>query len=117
MMINKPDRTVCDWRTHFYTSNGEIPDSTQGQYQRSGILWACEKLNKKVTRFIRENANVKGKPNLKIHQFCGWVNNSLLPSETLEPGFPRKVSIETARRWMHELGFEVVAKKKGTYVC
>ena len=116
MMINKSDRTVHDWRTHFYTSNGEIPDSTQGQYQRSGILWACENLNKKATRFIRENANVKGKPNLTIHQFCGWVNNSLLPSETLEPGFPRKVSLETAKRWMHELGFEVVAKKKGTYV-
>jgi len=30
MMINKSDKTGRDWRTHFYTSNGEIPDSTQG---------------------------------------------------------------------------------------
>ena len=34
----------------------------------------------------------------------------------LEPGYPRKVSVQTARKWMHELGFEVVVKKKGTFV-
>ena len=48
--------------------------------------------------------------------FCQWVNDNLLPNETLEPGFPRKISVETARKWMHELGFEVVTKKKGTFV-
>ena len=41
---------------------------------------------------------------------------TLLPNETLEPGFPQKISVETARKWMHELGFEVVTKKKGTFV-
>ncbi len=73
-------------------------------------------LNKKASRFIWENANVKGQLNLTIAKFCEWVNEDLLPNETLEPGFPRKISVETARKWMHELGFEVVAKKKGTFV-
>ena len=36
-------------------------------------------------------------------------------NETLKSGFPRKVS-ETARYWLHELGFEVLASKKGCYV-
>ena len=44
------------------------------------------------------------------------MNEELLPNETLEPGFPRRISVETARQWMHRLGFEVVWKKKGTYV-
>ena len=44
------------------------------------------------------------------------MNEDLLSNETLEPGFPRKISVETARKWMHELGFEVVTKKKGTFV-
>lgn len=47
--------------------------------------------------------------------FCQWVNDELLPNTTLEPGFPRKIGFETARKWMHELGFAVVSKK-GTYV-
>ena len=27
----------------------------------------------------------------------------------LEPGFPRHISVETARKWLHELGFEVLS--------
>ena len=34
----------------------------------------------------------------------------------MEPGFPRKLSFETSRKWLHELGFVVVTKKKGTFV-
>ena len=49
-------------------------------------------------------------------QFCQWVSDDLLPNETLEPGLPRKVSMEMARKWMIELGFSVIRKKKGTYV-
>lgn len=45
--------------------------------------------------------------------FCCWVNEELLPNSSLEPGFPRKVSIETARKWLHHLGFEVLTPSKG----
>ena len=80
------------------------------------MLWSDKSLNKKAKQYIRENACVKGKPNLTVGQFCEWVNNNLLPNETLEPGFPRKVSVETSRKWMVEPGFNVVRKKKGTCV-
>ena len=96
--------------------SGEVPHSKQGQYQRTGVLWKNEDLNKKASRYIRENAAVKGKPNLTGGKFCLWVNDELLPNETLEPGFPRKVSVQTARKWMHELGFEVLESKKSTFV-
>ena len=96
--------------------DGEIPECKEGKYQRSGVMWSSEELNKKAARYIRENANVKGLPNLTAGKFCQWVNDVLLPNQTLEPGFPRKMSLETARKWMLELGFSVVRKKKGTYV-
>ena len=80
------------------------------------MLWSDESLNRKATQYIRDNACVKGKPNLTVSQFCQWVNDDLLPNETLEPGFPRKVSVETSRKWMIELGFNVVRTKKGTHV-
>ena len=56
---------------------------------------------------------IKGKPSLTVNQFCHWVNNDL-PNKTLEPRFPRKILVETARKWMYELGFEVVTKKSGS---
>ena len=48
--------------------------------------------------------------------FCKWVNQSLLPNSTLEPGYPRKVSVETAHKWLHQLGFEVLSAKKGIFI-
>ena len=48
---------------------------------------------------------------LSADKFCQWVNDDLLPNQTLKPGFPRKISLETARKWMLELGFNVVRKK------
>lgn len=114
-MIEKSDKTVCEWRKQFFENDAVIPESKQGKYQRSGVLWSNEDLNKKATRYIRENANVKGRPNLTIAKFCQWVNDDLFNS-TLEPGFPRKIGVETSRKWMHQLGFSVVNKKKGTFV-
>ena len=108
-MIVKSDKTVREWRSYF-VENGQIPESKQGQYQRSGIVWQNEDLNKKASRYIRENADIKGQPNRTIEKFCQRVNEDLLPNVTLEPGFPRKISLKTGRKWMHNLGFEVVMK-------
>lgn len=70
MMVGKSDKTVREWRDHFFENDGEIPGSKQGHYQRSGVVWQNEELNKKATRFIRSNAHVKGKPNLTSGRFC-----------------------------------------------
>lgn len=113
VMVGRSDRTIREWRS---SNDGCIPDSSQGRYERSGVVWRNEALNKKAKKFVRQNSNVKGRPNLTLGSFCEWVNNDLLPNETLEPGYPRKLGIETSCKWMHELGFEVVAKRKGTFV-
>ena len=95
IMISKGEHTVRRWRADFM-HNGSIPDSQHGHYQHSGVLWPCESLNKKATTFVRENAHVKGRPNLTTHSFCQWINEILLPNESLDPGFPQRVSVETA---------------------
>ena len=48
--------------------------------------------------------------------FCSWVNEVLLVNNVLEPGYPRKVSVATALLWLLSVGFQVIKKKKGTYV-
>jgi hypothetical protein len=116
VMVGKSDKTIQEWRKQFFENDGMITETEQGQYERSGIVWSSEELNRKATVFIRENANVKGQPNRTVGKFCQWVNDNLLVNTTLEPGFPQKIGIETARKWMHELGFSVVQKKKGTFV-
>lgn len=97
MMIMKCEKTIRDWRSKFFDNGGVVEETKQGRYQRTGVLWKNEDLNKKATQYIRENAFVKGRANLTAGSFCSWVNEELLPNETLEPGFPRKVSVDTAR--------------------
>ena len=54
--------------------------------------------------------------NLTAAGFCNWVNEVLLANNVLEPGYPRRVSVTTALHWLHNLGFQVIKKKKGTCV-
>lgn len=115
-VIGRCDRTVRQWRKDFITNNGSFPDSLQGKYQREGVLWQNEELNRLATNYVRENAVTKGKPNLTNGKFCKWVNEVLLPNQVLDPGFPRSVSIETSRKWLHFLGFSMRGHQKGTYV-
>ena len=87
----------------------------QGAYQRNGVLWPNEELNEKVRKYVQQNATIKGRPNMTAMSFSTWVNTELLPSQVLEPGFPRTISVETGRKWLHELGFFIVDRKKGIY--
>ena len=107
-MIGKSDCTIRKWKAKFFET-GEIPESKEGHYRN-------EDLNKKAEQYIRSNPSVKGQPNLTIAKFCQWVNEHFLPNQTLEPGFPRKISHETACTWMDQMGFAVVRAKKGAFV-
>ena len=115
-MLNKSDRTVRRWRSSLIENDGVFPESKHVKHQRTSVLWKDEDLNKKATNYVRSNAAVKGRPNLTSIDFCRWVNDSLLPNSTLEPGFPRKVCLETARKWLHQLGFEVLITQKGIFI-
>ena len=79
-VIHKTERTVRQWRTDLIQNGGDFPESKQGKYRRSGVLWSNEELNKKASEYVRANAAVKGAPNM----------TTLLPNFTLEPGFPLK---------------------------
>ncbi len=51
--------------THFkelwkYSFFHDSHDSQQGKYQRQGVFWQNEDLNKSASKFVRENACLKG---------------------------------------------------------
>ena len=48
--------------------------------------------------------------------FLKFVNDELLPSHHLSPHFPGMISLCTAIRWLHNLGFKPISHKKGTYI-
>lgn len=89
---------------------------TSGKYKRMNAIANDEALSDQARQYVRQNAFRKGAPNMTARSFCAWVNNELLPNNTLEPGAPRKISVEVSRRWLHEMGFKVKRITKGIYV-
>ena len=75
-----------------------------------------EGLRERVSECVRANAYKKGEPNMTSVSFLKFVNDELLPSHHLSPHFPRMISLRTAIRWLHNLGFKPISHKKGTYI-
>ena len=115
-ILKKSDKTIRRWRTDLVANNGTFSESKQGRYQRSGVLLSNEELSSLASEYVCANSAVKRKPNMTILEFCKWVNKSLPPNSTIEPGFPRKIGVETARKWLHETGFEVLTARKGIFI-
>ena len=45
--------------------------------------------------------------------FCKWVNETLLVQHNLDANLPCRISLRTATRWLHHLGFQIQSHKKG----
>ena len=50
-MMKKSDRTARRWRSALI-DDGVLPQLEQACYQRSGVLWQKEELNKKAVEYV-----------------------------------------------------------------
>lgn len=126
-IIGRTERTIRQWRSDL-VAYGEIRESQKGKYERPKLLWANKELNDKARAFVQTHTAfmVQGKQSMmKAKDFCQWVNETLLPNQAMAslysfvPGYgyapvpsgtttgqalPHKISKETARKWLRELG-------------
>ena len=64
-----------------------------------------EQFQLKTHAYIRNNACIKGQPNLTAQTFSEWVHQTVACN----------ICTETARRWLHKLGFSHVHHQRGVY--
>lgn len=79
--------------------------SSRGKHAKVVSLLEDRGFHLSAQQFMREHGYVKGKPNLTLSQFTAWVKE--------ECGV--EVCEETARRWLHEMGFTYRQFPKGVY--
>lgn len=98
------ERTVRAYAKEFVENKFSLRETRQGKYERMRIL-------------------NDGKEQVSIQErgaehdiFLEFVNEQLLPSHHLSPNFPRSISLCTAIRWLHDLGFKPMSHKKGIYI-
>ena len=114
-VVGFSDKTVRKYRNNFFANKGSLTPLKQGKYERH-CVYHDEELNCKSAEWVRAHAFVKGEPNMTAQSFCDWINSDLLVSSHLPPFFPREISVRTAIRWLHHLGFKPVSHKKGVYI-
>ena len=49
IMTGRSDKSIRDWKLKCVDGGGVMPDFKQGHYQRTGVLWNNEYLNKKAS--------------------------------------------------------------------
>jgi len=116
LLLGVNEKTIRMWRAEFLSSKGCFNDSTKGKYSRYVVI-DDEEYKGIALKWIRENATVKGKPNLIATDFCEWVNITLLlrvVNHHLKAS--TMISATTATRWLHKLGFSPSSTKKGVYI-
>ena len=109
------EKTVRKYKKTFFENKGKFEETKQGKYRRKCLI-NDESLRLEASMFVRENSYKKGAANLTAKSFCEWVNSDLLPNNPLAANLPRNISVSTATRWLHRLGFRQRSHKKGSYV-
>ena len=95
-------------------------------------IFTDERIRSICIWFVRSNANVKGRPNMKATDFQQWVNTFLIPTHLPElHGLRTKavevalnkaknltwsISLTTAKRWLGALGFRKTKHRKTMYI-
>jgi hypothetical protein len=106
-------RTLHTWIKDFDDSMGELPESQRGKHSKLESLLVDEDISKRARAWVLENAMVRGVPNMRAVDFQTWVNSTLLPSKI--PDNCPQISEDTARRWLHRLGFKHCSHRTGAY--
>lgn len=109
------EKTVRSYRREFFSNKGKFKETKRGHYTRNSHL-QNEDLKLDAAMWVRENAHKKGAANMTASSFCQWVNDMLLEQHDIPPDLPHRISVSTATRWLHQLGFRPQSHKKGAYV-
>ena len=110
-------QTLRKWISDFETNGGKFSECRRGKFERRWIL-NQEDLKNRACNFIRDFPSDNGRY-IVIEDFQMFLNNDLLPNSGLDLkqtyGLSIPISCETARVWMHSLGFTFSDVKKDIY--
>ena len=104
-MVGFNEKTVRKHQNNFFDNKRYLSESHQGKYERH-YIYHDKDLNQKAHEWVRANAFKKDAPNMNAPALCEYANNHL------PPFFPRSISLRTAIRWLHHLGFNQRAARR-----
>ena len=79
--------------------------SNRGKHPKIESLFHDKTFQLEAREYVREHAYKRGEPNLTVHQFMKWIQDT----------WEVEVCEETIRLWLHKLGFTYKQFSKGVY--
>ena len=116
LLLGLNEKTIRLWRKDFLANRGAFSEYQRGSYARYVVV-KDEEYRDKALEWCRANSFVKGRPNMTASRFRVWVNETLLPIVVqYHPQVRQQISVSTAARWLHTLGFHPSQSHKGVYI-
>ena len=114
-VLGRCEKTIRDWIKELKENDGEFLAYGRGKHRRVTLL-TDERCCERATKWVRENSCRKGQANMTVKDFMDYLNETLLPSMAEDEALPKTVCMTTARKFLHELGFERTdTTRKGVY--
>jgi len=113
-IVGVSSKSVCNWATEFLEATQkcrmdedliqDLMASVRGNHAKTISLFVCSDFQREAREYVCTNANVKGSPNMTSKSFAAWVAES----------WGHEVHEDTARQWLHKLGFKQKCSAKGS---
>jgi hypothetical protein len=112
-VIGYSERSVREWKNDFRLSQA-FTTSKRGKHSKVESPFDDPILCKQAKEWVAAHAVVKGMAPMSVFDFLQYCNTELLTNWLAE--YDREPFTEdTARRWLHKLGFSIHSHKKGLY--
>ena len=72
LFLQVNEKTVRTWRKDFYANHGSFSESRKGKHSRPFVL-DDEDCRRQACEWIRQNASLKGKPNMTAAMFTSCM--------------------------------------------
>ena len=110
---------LAQWHQDFVTNGDKFTECKQGKWEREWLLDQTD-LKLRAVDFLNgydDWKSTKDDEYLTVTEFQQWLNDVLLPPLTVEElkGVTWPICKDTARVWMHRLGFGYDTYKKDIY--
>ena len=115
-------RALHNWLHDYVTNGGRLQPSLRGRHRKTESYLSDQDIKEAAVLWLRSNILASRKKSdtttpLTVEHFCEHVNDVILKDIIADPASNRKkIGLETAREWMHLLGFSHCQHRKGIYV-
>eukprot|EP00733_Pompholyxophrys_punicea_P001280 Pompholyxophrys_punicea_v1_NODE_595_length_1623_cov_2.719388.p1 type:complete len:228 gc:universal NODE_595_length_1623_cov_2.719388:1291-608(-) len=103
-VVQASEKTVRAWREDFVSNGGKFTEDGRGHWRRSSFL-DDEDLLMEARKFVMNNSVKRGERNMTALDFRNFCNKEILPKLPKSDFRRKEISLSTAKRWLHQMGY------------